>query len=115
MQSLEQAQRAAVAAAAADRDAAAAPASSDRQTDGAAQPGAVQHVFRTLEQGEQRFEGTLQNIECSGRAVVFHVTTSDGPMVARAPTMAQVEFITYREDLSGKIGCGTLKQPMRST
>jgi hypothetical protein len=112
LQSLEQAQSAAAAAAAADRDTAA-PASSDRETDGAAQPGAVQHVFRRLEQGEQRFEGTLQNIECSGRAVVFHVTTSDGPMVARAPTMAQVEFITYREDLSGKIGCGTLKQPIQ--
>jgi hypothetical protein len=113
LQSLEQAQRAAAAAEAADRDAASAAASRDRETDGAAQPGAVQHVFRRLEQGEQRFEGTLQNIECSGRAVVFHVTTSDGPVVARAPTMAQVEFITYREDLSGKIGCGTLKQPMQ--
>ena len=33
-------------------------------------------------------------------------------MVARAPTMAQVEFITYRDDVSGNISCGTLKEPM---
>jgi len=98
-------------AAPANRDIAAeTPAADARETADA--PRGVQSVFRTLGEGEQRFEGTLQRLECIGRAVVFHVTTRDGPMVARAPAMAQVEFITYRDDVSGNISCGTLKQPM---
>ncbi len=107
----EQKAEAAKSAPSAKRDIAAEPPAADtRETADA--PRGVEAVFRTLGEGEQRFEGTLQRLECIGRAVVFHVTTRDGPMAARAPTMAQVEFITYRDDVSGNISCGTLKEPM---
>ena len=70
-------------------------------------------VYRKLESGEQRAEGMLQRIECSGQSVVFHMMAADGPQRFSAPSARAVEFITYRDDLTGTVGCGALKEPMR--
>jgi hypothetical protein len=69
-------------------------------------------LFRDLRPGEQRIEGMLERIECVKGSAVFHVRASDGPARAVAPRMADVEFLTYRDDLTGNIGCGPLKTPM---
>lgn len=46
-----------------------------------------------------------------GRAA-FHVRTADGPFRALAPNMPDVEFITYRDDLTGTVKCGALQPGM---
>jgi hypothetical protein len=70
---------------------------------------ALRPVFRALQAGEQRIEGGLERIECPpGGAAVFHLRTAGGPISAAAARMAEVEFITYRDDLSGNVRCGPL-------
>jgi tetratricopeptide (TPR) repeat protein len=76
----------------------------------APRPSSLTPVFRALKTGEQRLEGELERIECrAGGAAVFHLRTAGGPASATAASMADVDFITYRNDLSGSIPCGPLK------
>jgi hypothetical protein len=82
----------------------------------ASRPGAAdwRPVFRRLEAGEQRLEGMLEQIECSGGgSAVFHVRTADGSVRLTAPRMSDVDFITYRDDVTGAIACGPLGTPLR--
>lgn len=74
----------------------------------------IRLLFRELKPGEERVEGMLERVECvSGKGVTFHVTTADGAFSATAPRFDDVDFITYRSDLTGSISCGPLKEPMR--
>ena len=76
-------------------------------------PAEPRPLFRDLRPGEQRIEGLLERIDCAAKgSAVFHVQTADGPAQAAAPRMADVDFITYRDDLTGKIGCGPMKPPV---
>ena len=70
-------------------------------------------LFRDIEAGEQRVEGTLERIVCpAGAPVVFHVRTATGADTFQAAKFEAVDFITYRDDLSGALTCGPLKEPM---
>jgi len=70
-------------------------------------------IYRRLEAGEQRLEGVLERIEClPGGAAIFHLRTADGPTRVAAPQMSKVDFITYREDVTGSINCGALPTPL---
>ena len=76
-------------------------------------PKDFQPVYRELEPGDQRLEAMLERIEClAGGAAVFHLRTADGPARAAAPQMARVDYISYREDVTGTVGCGTLPKPL---
>ena len=75
--------------------------------------GAFQPIFRKLAADEQRLEGVLQRIECTGRVAAFHVQNETGTQRFTSSDLSSVEFITYRDDLSGSVGCGNLKEPMR--
>jgi hypothetical protein len=70
-------------------------------------------VFRDVRVGEQRVDGMLERIECAKGAAVFHVRSADAVIRATASKMAEVDFISYRDDLSGTIGCGVVKEPMQ--
>ena len=71
-------------------------------------------VFRVVEPGEERLEGTLERIACPTRGpVLFHVRTATGVETLQAPKFESVVFVTFRDDLSGGITCGPLKEPMR--
>ena len=65
--------------------------------------------FRAVGAGEQRFEGVLDRIECVNGSVVLHVGTADGLVRVTAPRFQDVDFITYREDLTGRVTCGPVK------
>ena len=90
-----------------------APPAPDVVEDGHRPPAPARPLFRDLKPGETRVEGTLERIECmpGGRAA-FHVRTADGPFRALAPNMPDVEFITYRDDLTGTVKCGALQPGM---
>ena len=68
-------------------------------------------VYREPGPGEQRTEGILEQIACTRGAVVLHVRTTDRLVRFHAPTLEQIEFITYRTDLSGKVSCGKRPAP----
>ncbi len=71
-------------------------------------------IYRAVKTDEHRMEGLLEGIACpAAPPAVFHVRTDEGAQKLYAPRLADVEFITYREDLSGEVVCGTLKTPMR--
>jgi len=76
-------------------------------------PSGFRPIYRRLEAGEQRLEGVLERIDClPGGAAIFHLRTADGPTRVAAPQMSKVDFITYREDVTGTINCGALPTPL---
>ena len=70
-------------------------------------------VFRGLQAGEERVEAVLERIEClRGGGGVFHLKAGGVGVTVTSPRMDDVDHITYRDDLSGKVECGPLKEPM---
>jgi tetratricopeptide (TPR) repeat protein len=70
-------------------------------------------VFRELRAGEGRFAAVLERIECGrGGEGVFHLTAGGAAVAVMSPKMSDVDHITYRDDLTGTVGCGQLKQPL---
>jgi hypothetical protein len=70
-------------------------------------------VFRETKPGETRMDGVLQSIECvAGKGITFHLRAGDRAELFTVPTFDEVDFITYRSDLTGNIECGPLKTPM---
>jgi len=83
----------------------------DRPRDSTGQ-GRFVPAYRRLQAGEQRLEGVLERIDCqAGKPAVFRVRTAT-ELVDFEGQMAGVEFLAYRNDLSGGIGCGP-RDPMR--
>jgi tetratricopeptide (TPR) repeat protein len=64
--------------------------------------------FRKIGPGEERVEGELERIECAANGVAFVLKVPEGTARLNASTLEKIEFITYRDDLTGSIGCGTL-------
>ena len=73
------------------------------------QQGEVRWVFRMLQPGELRIEGVLERIECPRVGVMLHVRQGDRAMRFAADAFDAIEFLTYRDDLSGSIQCGPRK------
>ena len=70
--------------------------------------------FRMVQTGEQRIEGVLERIECpAGAAARFMVREASGLLPYEVARMADVDFISYRGDLTGGVSCGPLKEPLR--
>jgi tetratricopeptide (TPR) repeat protein len=70
-------------------------------------------IYRTVEKGEERLEGVLERIDCRpGSDVIFQLRMGGTLTPLAARRFEDVEFITYRDDLSGNIGCGPLKPPL---
>ncbi|HYN07801.1 MAG TPA: hypothetical protein VES67_10455 [Vicinamibacterales bacterium] len=54
----------------------------------------------------------MERIDCSAAGAVFHLKTAAGTTTVTAPKLDDVDFITYRSDVTGQIECGPSKQPM---
>jgi tetratricopeptide (TPR) repeat protein len=70
-------------------------------------------VLRLLKEGEQRAEGTLEEIECRPGGIVIRVKTAERALRVSARRFDDVEFITYRDDLRGSVLCGPRTPPDR--
>jgi hypothetical protein len=69
-------------------------------------------IFRTTMTGETRVEGTLERIDCPLRGPVkLHVRTASGVSILEAPRLDGIEFISYRQELSGNVSCGPWTPP----
>jgi tetratricopeptide (TPR) repeat protein len=65
--------------------------------------------WRPVGPGEERVEGELERIECgASKSVALVLKVREGTAHFDAPSLDQIEFITYRDDLKGSIGCGPL-------
>jgi tetratricopeptide (TPR) repeat protein len=64
--------------------------------------------WRPVGAGEERVEGELERIECAAKSVAFVLKVPEGTARFDAAALDQIEFITYRDDLRGSIGCGPL-------
>ena len=63
-------------------------------------------IFRELQKGEQRIEGTLGKIECPRSGVIVHVRVGERTARYSASSLDAVEFLTYRADQTGPVQCG---------
>ena len=88
-------------------------AASTRQpgTEPAAAGGGRTLLLRHLKEGEQRAFGSLEQIECGARGVFLVVRNGDRVLRLSVPRMDAIEFISYRDDLTGEVGCGARKPP----
>jgi tetratricopeptide (TPR) repeat protein len=68
-------------------------------------------LYREPGEGEKKVEGLLENIECSMRGIVVHVRVGEKVLRYAARTMAGIEFISYRSDLHGEVGCARREPP----
>ena len=66
-----------------------------------------------VQAGEERVEGILERIDCAATGTAtfgLREVGSPGPLRAR---LSDVEFITYRDDLTGGVKCGSMPPQMR--
>jgi len=63
-------------------------------------------VFREPKPGEERVSGWLTAIECGQKGVVLVARVDGKPLRVHADRFESIDFITYRDDLSGSINCG---------
>ncbi len=73
--------------------------------------GVVVPLFRELQPGEQRLEATFERIECPRDGLILHVRIGDRPARYTAKTFDAVEFLSYRDDLTGPVQCGPRVPP----
>jgi len=71
-------------------------------------------AFRAVQAGEQRIDGVLERIDCPPDAPArFMVRNGSGLTALPVARMADVDFISYRGDLTGGVSCGPSREPMR--
>ncbi len=70
----------------------------------------VMPVFREPKPGEERVAGWLTAIECGKNGIVLVARVDGKPFRIHAERFEAIDFITYREDLRGSVGCGRRAQ-----
>ena len=63
-------------------------------------------IFREPKTGEERVAGWLTAIECGQNGIVLVARVDGKPFRIHADRFEAIDFITYREDLRGSVGCG---------
>ena len=67
--------------------------------------------YREVNDDETRLEGVLERITCTADGIQLHVKAGAATERFDATTLDGIEFISYREDLDGAIGCGVRTPP----
>ena len=62
--------------------------------------------LREPREDEERAAGLLTNIDCAGGGMTLHVRIKGELAQFRASAFQEIQFITYRDELRGKIRCG---------
>lgn len=77
-------------------------------------PPTIMPAYRQMKPGEQRIEAIYEKSECVvGKGITFYFKAGDQVVTATAAKFDDVEFVTFREDLTGTITCGAAKEPMK--
>jgi tetratricopeptide (TPR) repeat protein len=70
-------------------------------------------VFRETQAGEVREFGTFERVECTRDGLIFSLKTPGGMRRLSTKAFDQVEFLTYRPEPPGQVGCGVRPKPER--
>ena len=70
-------------------------------------------IYRKALDGERRTEGTLETIECGRNGFGIVVRDASGVHRFSAASLDAIEFITYRDDLKGRVACGAQPAGMK--
>lgn len=68
-------------------------------------------AFRTPAAGEARIAGFLAAIDCGAEGVSLAIAVKGEPARVRVVRLEDVEFITYRAELAGRVTCGARETP----
>lgn len=69
--------------------------------------------LRVLGDGETRVLGVFRMIECRQDQIVLHVDSEGRLLRIAAKQLAEVDFVSYRSETPGSVGCGALSSPLR--
>ena len=75
-------------------------------------PTLVRLDLRPVKDGETRVLGMFRAIECKG-GVTLVVDANGRLLRLEAKQLSEIDFITYRSDQGGSVGCGALPMPQR--
>jgi hypothetical protein len=70
-------------------------------------------LFRELQPGEQRLEGSFERVECPRDGLIVHLRVAGRPARYAAESFDAVEFLSYRETREAPIRCGPRVPPDR--
>jgi tetratricopeptide (TPR) repeat protein len=62
--------------------------------------------LRDLKPDEERAAGLLTDVDCTGTAITLHVRIDGEMSQFHAGQFQDLQFVTYRDDMRGKIPCG---------
>lgn len=71
-------------------------------------------ALRQLGAGESRVLGVFRAVECGSNLFSLIVETQSGTIRLGARLFDEIEFITYRSETPGTVGCGSLASPTRA-
>lgn len=74
-------------------------------------PGYVVPLFREIQLGEHRLEAIFERVECPRDGVILHVKIAGRAARFTATLLGAIDFLSYREDLSGPVQCGVRTPP----
>jgi tetratricopeptide (TPR) repeat protein len=69
----------------------------------------LREVLRKPAEGETQVQGTLQNIECDGKNIIFIVKSGEQILRLTTRTFDDMEITTYDTQVKGEITCGVRK------
>jgi cytochrome c-type biogenesis protein CcmH/NrfG len=70
-------------------------------------------TLRSVQDGETRVLGAFADVECRPGAIVLRVDTDKGPVRLAVKTLADVDFLTYRQDTPTSVACGAQRPAFR--
>lgn len=74
--------------------------------------GSRRTFYRARGPGEERLEGLLERVDCPVESpAAFHVRAGGNMQTLLAPTLHEIELITYRRDITRNMICGAWKEP----
>ena len=76
-------------------------------------PPKLRPIFRALSPGELREVGVFEGTQCTRDGILLSVKTPDRVARFSAKAFDRIEFLTYRQDAPGQVGCGLRKPPER--
>jgi tetratricopeptide (TPR) repeat protein len=79
----------------------------------AAASSSPRYFFRVLQPGEMRSHGLLMAIDCTKTTASLLLKTVERTMRLHVEGLDKVDFIAYRNDLTGSVGCGPREAPLR--
>jgi tetratricopeptide (TPR) repeat protein len=89
------------------------PGANPRGSGGVSAPPQIIPALRPVSPGEERVLGLFTGVECKAGAGALIVEASGATLRLAAAKLDQVQFISYRQDAPGSVGCGTFPNSHR--